>query len=531
MDAAGHLRAAPKRASWLNLSSVDTDRAVLALIVAGTVVRLAFAAATGLGTDESYTVANARLLDLSYVDYPPLHVWLVGTWSWLCHSEAPLVVRLPFIALFAGSTWLMYRLTTLLFHARAGMWAAILFNLAPVFTIPHASWVLPDGPLIFLLLCGALTLSHLLFDTAFPSASWRGWLLAGCFAGLAMLTKYHGALLPAGTLVFLLSWAPGRKLLSTPGPWIAAAAAAILFTPVLLWNAQHDWAGLFFQTKRLTGATNLSLMRVVTGVAGQAAYLSPWLFVAMTAVWIAALRRNVREPRAWFLALLASGPIIGFTAADLVAKGLPHWPMPGWLFVLPLLGVQAAAFAKRRPQAAAIATGMIAVLLVAVTGVIGTDVRSGWLGGMLPGKEADPTLDLVSWTGVTTALAQRGLLDGSTPAVAATHWMDAGKLNLTVGRSIPVLCLCADPQQFRYSSDPGRFAGRNILILSRHKDLQIPQNTLGGEFAGFEPLAPIILKRGGEPALEITVVRGLHFRPGAALAAHATSGHAAADGL
>ena len=36
------------------------------------------AANGGFGTDETYMVSNARLFALSYVDDPPLHLWLVG---------------------------------------------------------------------------------------------------------------------------------------------------------------------------------------------------------------------------------------------------------------------------------------------------------------------------------------------------------------------------------------------------------------------------------------------------------------------
>src|SRR5208282_651481 len=136
-------------------NTVDATKAVIGLIAAGSLIRIALAGAVGFGIDESYAVANARYFAWSYVDYPPLHAWLVGAWSWIWGSEAPIVLRLPFIALFAGSTWMMFRLTALLFDDAAGFWAALLFNLAPVFTLAHASWVLPDGPLAFLMLSGA----------------------------------------------------------------------------------------------------------------------------------------------------------------------------------------------------------------------------------------------------------------------------------------------------------------------------------------------------------------------------------------
>ena len=493
---------------------LDPPRAVIALIIAGTIVRIAMAAAFGLGSDESYTVANARTLALSYVDYPPLHAWIVGVWAWACGSEAPWIVRLPFIALFAGSTWMMYRLSAVLFGMRAGVWAALLFNLAPVFTLPHASWVLPDGPLIFFMLWCACVTARILFADSEPSGKIESWMLAGALAGLAMLSKYHGIFLLAGVFVFLLSWQPGRRVLATPGPWLGALVVLAIFTPVIVWNAQHDWVGLFFQTQRLTDA-HLEFGRVFGSIGAQAGYLAPWIFAPLAYVWVVTLWRGPDTPRRWFLAILASGPIILFTLATIFAPGLPHWPMPGWLFMFPVLGAEAAVLAQKRSRLMFGAATASAIALMAVIALFGTDARSGWLAGEAPARytHVDPTIDLLDWGALGPILAQRHLLDARTPAVAATQWKEAGKLNYIMGRKVPVLCLCADPQQFRYSQTFANFAGRNIIIIGAHRDASEIDSALGGLFARVETLAPIVLTREGRPAIELTIVRGIDFRP------------------
>ena len=87
-------------------------RHLLLLLLFTTLIRLAFAAALGLGVDESYMVASGRTLSLGYFDHPPAAWWLAWAASHLAGTETPIVVRLPFIALFALSTWLMVRLGT-----------------------------------------------------------------------------------------------------------------------------------------------------------------------------------------------------------------------------------------------------------------------------------------------------------------------------------------------------------------------------------------------------------------------------------
>ncbi|HEY1299368.1 MAG TPA: glycosyltransferase family 39 protein, partial [Stellaceae bacterium] len=144
------------------------------MILGTAAVRLGFAAALGLGIDESYMVAAGRRLQLSYFDHPPLAWWLAWIAAHLAHSEAAIVVRLPFVALFALTTFLIYRVTAALWGARAGLWAAVVLNLAPVLSVTAGGWVLPDGPLFAALLGAALCLVAAL--SAQGRAAWGWWL-------------------------------------------------------------------------------------------------------------------------------------------------------------------------------------------------------------------------------------------------------------------------------------------------------------------------------------------------------------------
>jgi 4-amino-4-deoxy-L-arabinose transferase-like glycosyltransferase len=500
--------------SLAGLSKVEPGSAVVALIIATAIFRVGLAGAFGLGSDESYSVANSRFLDWSYVDYPPLHVWLTAAWVWLAHSDHPTIVRLPFIALFAGSTWLMYRLSARLFGARAGLWAALLLNLAPVYAVPHSSWVLPDGPLTFFMLACATVMANLLFEPLKPSRAVSGWLLAGLLAGLAMLSKYHGAFLIAGTFVFLLTWPPGRRHLASPGPWLAAAIAIALFAPVIVWNVQHGAAGLLFQSDRVTAGFHPSLSRLAANLMGQAAYLSPWLFAPLIVVWVRALRQGPRAPQSWYLALLASGPIVFFTAAAALVHSLPHWPMPGWLFVFPLLGAEAARWERKRPKLVLTAAAASAAIVAVTAAGIANEAANGWAARLMPASMArnDPTLDLLDWSEAATVIKERHLLADNTKAVAGTRWFEAGKLNYVIGRQAPVLCLCANPQEFRFLHNSAGYAGQDVLVIGASRGPR--GEPLARWFDRIEPLAPIMLHRDGAAAMELSVFRGVGFRPG-----------------
>ena len=168
-------------------------------------------------------VAAGRHLQLSYFDHPPLAWWMARGASWLAGSEAGLVVRTPFILTFGLTTWLLYRLTSMLFSPRAGLFAAVALNLSPVFGITTGRWVLPDGPLVCALLAGALRFQHAL--RAERPNSLLYWVAAGVAAGLALLWKYSAVLILGGALLFLLTDPVQRRWLARPGPYVAAGVA------------------------------------------------------------------------------------------------------------------------------------------------------------------------------------------------------------------------------------------------------------------------------------------------------------------
>src|SRR6516165_1300210 len=136
------------------------DTAALAVIVAFTAMRIALDAVLGLGVDEAYTLSVAHDLNLSYYDHPPLQYWIA-------HVFMPLLgdgraARLPFVALFAVSCWLLYRLTQVLFGAAAGVAALVALNCSAFFTFA-GGWLLPDGPLMPALLATPLVLARRFF--------------------------------------------------------------------------------------------------------------------------------------------------------------------------------------------------------------------------------------------------------------------------------------------------------------------------------------------------------------------------------
>jgi 4-amino-4-deoxy-L-arabinose transferase-like glycosyltransferase len=466
-----------------------------ALVLAGSLVRLALAGLIGLGIDESYMVASGRHFAWGYFDHPPLSWWLAAGAAHLAGTDAAIVVRLPFIVLFALSTLLMARLGTELSGPRAGFLAALAFNLAPVFGVTTGGWVLPDGPLTASLLAAALCLIR-----ALEGRDTRWWLATGLMAGLALLSKYSAGLIIAGAFAAMAFTPRWRPWLAKPQPWFAGAVAVALFAPVLIWNAEHGWASFAFQGGRAVAA-RLHPFGSLAVLAGAAAFLLPWIWLGLMAAWWRAFRDGPDHPLAWLLAWLAAGPILLFAVVALWSRQvLFHWSMPGYLFLFPGLGALLAAWRPSRARRWAVAT---ACLLGAVTAVAVTEVRLNWLAILRPGL--DPGFQALDLTPLRTVLAARGLLGHP---VAALSWSDAGKIDYALGGDPPVICLNRDAREYGVRPAPAPPLGQDVLVVGLRRDEARVRAQAAPLFAALEPLSPAMVPLPGRGAVPITLFLG-----------------------
>jgi hypothetical protein len=490
------LRSAQDEAAALHLANRRAAIIVLAFLAA----RLAFAFALGFGVDEAYTLPISRELSLSYFDHPPLHQW-IAHFAARVSGEA-LGARLPFVALFAATGWLLYRLTSELFGPRAGLIALFALNATPFFFASAGTWIVPDGPLLFGLALAAFALARLFFD---PNGDerrvWRLWLLVGLGFGLAGLSKYIGALAPLGLLAFLAISPPERRWIRHPAPYVAAMLAGLIVLPVFVWNAQHGWASFVFQGSRGLASGGLKPLGVLRVALGQIAFLSPWLFLPLVAGIVSGLRRW-RDGRRLFLLCLSLPPIALFTAAPLwIDKGQPHWAMAGWFFAFPLMGAWAQDISVPVRSLRRYATLSVALLAVLTAGAV-VEARTGWLWRLLPAGTTDPTLEVLDWSG----LAKAPLLQPSPSFVISTRWRDAGKIALALGPSVPILVVSDDPRGWTFTNGGAELLGRDGVLIIRPRDLAAARTALAPLFASLGEPEPFTLFRNGAPATDLMLV-------------------------
>ena len=450
-------------------------RLLWGLIVVTGLIRLAWGAALGLSMDEAYHSLFLVHPDWSYFDHPPMlalvesvGVGLTGGWA------TQITLRVGFILLFAGSTWLMARLTARFFGDRAGLLAAFALNVSAYHTAAAGAFALPDGPLLFFWL---LTLDRVAAAVEHP-ADWRRWVGVGLAWGGAMLSKYHAIFLPAGVVLFAVAEPTARHLLRRVGPYLAVVIGFILFSPVIAWNARHFWASFAFQLGRAVGgnesghaARGLTFQpaALASAIGGQAAYLFPWIWLILLVILFRQLRRFTQStPAERFLVCQAVVPLTVFTAVACVRPVLPHWTLVGYLSIFPLLGRawevrwQIDPAQSRRRFAL-----MAAVPVVAMAMVVGQD-RTGWMNTLGLPTKLDPTADLYGWDQIAEEIQQRGLLKPPGTFLFTGTWYYSGQMAFatrTIGE--PVLCYNRrDPHNFAVWSCPEDWVGHDGLLVS-----------------------------------------------------------------
>ncbi|MBW2149266.1 MAG: glycosyltransferase family 39 protein [Deltaproteobacteria bacterium] len=258
------------------------------------------------------------LFNAVYVQWGPMdlfpdeaHYW---EWSrnldWSYYSKGPMVAYI--IALFTrslGHTTLTVRsgaivlsvLTGLTLYAAArritgshrhAFWACLALSITPLGSA--GSFIMTiDAPFIFFWVLGLYTAWRAVEEDA-P----RWWSLSGFVVGLGMLSKYTMVFFWPSLFLYLALSPKKRALLKNRWLYGALLLSAVVFIPVLLWNAEHDWMSfrhLWSQTRGRTLWGGLTLRYFIEFLGSQMLVISPLIFAGMMYAMVRATRRPIDE--------------------------------------------------------------------------------------------------------------------------------------------------------------------------------------------------------------------------------------------
>ena len=162
----------------------------------------------------------------------------------------------------------------------------------------------------------------------------RLWLAIGALAGVGLLNKYNVAFLVVGLVVGLLLVGSRPNLLESVAVGRGGAVALAIWSPNLIWNAQHDWAA--FSMLHSLHQENSTLGASISFIPAQFLIIGPVLFP----LWFGGLRLLLRHDFARPLAIAYLTLVVLYT----VTGAKPYY-LGGMYFVLFAAG---GAWAERR---------------------------------------------------------------------------------------------------------------------------------------------------------------------------------------
>ena len=246
-------------------------------------VRLACAAATTLCFDEALYWLWSRHIAGGYYDHPPINPILIRLGTTL-FGNTEFGVRVFCVLLALPASWAIWRSGAILFKdERVGATVALYFNLTLLVAVGSAL-ATPDNAVVAATAFLLLTLAKL-YDTG--RGAW--WLAIGVAFGVGMLSKYTTIFFAVSILAWLLLVPELRKWLVTPWPWLSGAIALAVFSPTLIWNAQHHWASVLYQYNRLV-VHEWSLRYLGEFLATQFGMATPSVFILGAMGLVALLR-------------------------------------------------------------------------------------------------------------------------------------------------------------------------------------------------------------------------------------------------
>jgi hypothetical protein len=197
--------------------------------------------------------------------------------------------------------------------------------------------------------------------------------MSGIFLGFAFLSKYTAALIPPSALLYLIFSKRNRHYLKTVYPYATLALALFVFSPVIYWNAVHNFISFRFQLSHGFSHPTPGMPLLLAGWLGQVLVITPFIYIFLIGVFLyyvikinksdpfivyiapLLLRRGVgRRPTGWlsdgwfdyrepllFSVCLSLPILLFFVLNGYSHRILVHWPDIGYLAAFPIMGYAA----------------------------------------------------------------------------------------------------------------------------------------------------------------------------------------------
>lgn len=404
---------------------------VVVVVVVQAAALLLLAPHYGPHRDELYFASAGHRLAWGYPDQPALTA-LLARGADLVAPHSLLVLRLPSALASVGVTLLTVWFTRFLGGTRPAQLAAAVVCAASVIVLAlghllsTATFDMLAWTAILALVTAALRAGA--DEPDVRRARWL-WLGAGLVAGVGLNNKHAVLFLLLALLLALALCRASRPALGTPWPWLAAAVAAVLWLPNIVWQARHGWP-LF--------ALAADIREEYGGLGGRIGYVVETLIMfspLIAVVWITGLAALLRR-REWQLARPLGVTFLVLAGWFLLAGGKGYYLAGA---IPPLLAAGCVVLAERWARVRLAVASTVLALSAAVAWPIFVPVLPvGTWAGTFYADAGEDQRETVGWPAYTDEI--RSVVDRLTPAqrrtavvftqnygeAGAAEWYDVG---------------------------------------------------------------------------------------------------------
>lgn len=470
------------------INEKNATRYTLYVMLLSFIGRFAIGKWTGLGIGESYYYGGARILSLSYFDQPPFFMWVSGILMRV-FGETSLVLRLPALVSFFGTSWIIFLITKKLFNKVAGFYAVLFISISGVFVLA-GTWFQPDAFLMFFWVCYVYCLIQIIFlhkeeVKANLKTIYYWFVLSGIALGLTILSKYHAIFLVIGLFLFISTNKNYRHWLIHPGLYLSIFISLLFAIPIFIWNYEHHFASFLFQGSRALDGGNFKIHFdwFFRSILGQSLWLLPWIWVPLIMELIKSFKlRQVNSTYA-FCFWLAITPIVFFTIITLWAdlQYHFHWQAPGYMMLFIPLGKmiqeKLEGESKYRLIIKRWIIGSVAFTVIAFS-FLAIHMQTGfwtwygpkWIAMHTGGGAYDATMDGYDYTDLKDVFSNNGWLKDPNLFVGTTKWWMSGKVDWALKGNKDIICFNQDARNYIYFSNEKNLIGKNAIVITKGED-------------------------------------------------------------
>lgn len=225
--------------------------------------------------DETYYYIWSLHPQLSYFDHPPMVSWFISLSHILFPAGNPLALRFPFV--ISGFAVILIWCSILKeksFTNLSIFYFLIFLTLNPLLGLGSVV-ATPDVPLTLF-----WTLSYFSFQKILKSGKMFWYSLLGVFLGLGFCSKYHIVLFVLFGLIYIFFTKKYKKI-KFGGVLLTILFGGCLSAPVIIWNAQNNWASFAFQLSHGFGEESFSWSWPLGYIIAQTLIINPFILFSL----------------------------------------------------------------------------------------------------------------------------------------------------------------------------------------------------------------------------------------------------------